>query len=91
MPLQSEIKAERAVPFARMLPLVFADSSVAGRAPKPLLRPPCEIRAVHMAGYFRAAPRLAATFGSFWSLQKELAEGREIGEKWMLNKLTADR
>ena len=40
----------------------------------------------------------SATFGSFWSRQKELAEGREIGEKWMLNlvfaycfKLTADR
>ena len=28
------------------------------------------------------APRLAATFGSFWSRQKELAEGREYGEKW---------
>ncbi len=29
------------------------------------------------------APRPAATFGSFWSLQKELAEGRESEEKWI--------
>jgi len=31
------------------------------------------------------APRPAATFGSFWSLQKEHAVGRESGERWMLN------
>ena len=43
------------------------------------------------------APRPAATFGSFWSLQKEPAGGREFGEMWMLNlifricfKLTAE-
>ena len=35
------------------------------------------------------APRPAATFGSFWSLQKEPAGGREFGEMWMLN-LTFD-
>ena len=46
------------------------------------------------------APRPAATFGSFWSLQKEPAGGREFGEMWMLSlvfdfrfcfKLTAER
>ena len=31
------------------------------------------------------APRPAATFGSFWSLQKEPAGGREFGEKGILN------
>ena len=31
------------------------------------------------------APRPAATFGSFWSFQKEHAVGRESGEMWMLN------
>ena len=31
------------------------------------------------------APRPAATFGSFWSLQKEHAVGREFGEKGILN------
>ena len=30
------------------------------------------------------APRPVATFGSFWSLQKEHAVGREFGEMWML-------
>ncbi len=30
------------------------------------------------------APRPAATFGSFWSLQKEHAVGREFGERGFL-------
>ena len=31
------------------------------------------------------APRPVATFGSFWSLQKEPAGGREFGETWNSN------
>ncbi|MDE2887585.1 MAG: hypothetical protein OXR72_05170, partial [Gemmatimonadota bacterium] len=29
------------------------------------------------------------TFGSFWSLQKEHAVGRELGEMWMLSQVFA--
>ncbi len=69
------VKAERAVPFSTL----DRCSSVAGRAAD----------RVHPVRKFALciwqAPRLAATFGSFWSLQKELAEGRESGEKWILN------
>ena len=69
------VGAERAVPFSTL----DRCSSVAGRAAD----------RVHPVRKFALciwqAPRLAATFGSFWSLQKELAEGRESGEKWILN------
>ena len=49
-------------------------------------------RAVHYVRPLRVfalciwqAPRPAATFGSFWSLQKEHAVGREFGERWFLD------
>ena len=81
------VGAERAVPFSTL----DRCSSVAGRAAD----------RVHPVRKFALciwqAPRLAATFGSFWSLQKEPAGGRESGEKWIWNlvfafcfKLTAD-
>ena len=70
---QSEIKAERAIPSSAG----GRCSSVVGRAADP----------VHPVRQFAlcilTAPRRAATFGSFWSLQKELAEGREFGEMFL--------
>ena len=81
------VGAERAVPFSTL----DRCSSVAGRAADrvhPVRKfalciwqapPACACCLTH------ADRRLAATFGSFWSLQKEPAGGRESGEKWILN------
>ena len=75
MPFERITKAERAVPF-RTEPRYPASAGRAEDHVQPVRQ---------FALCIGTAPRLAATFGSFWSFQKELAEGREIGEKWMLN------
>ena len=74
MPIQSTSRAGRVVPFSND----DRCSSEAGRAMSHVhpvtLFAPCILQ----------APRPAATFGSFWSLQKEHAVGREFGEKGIL-------
>ena len=78
MPFERTTRAERAVPFSAE----FRCSPVADRA-KDHMHP---VRQFALCIW--QAPRLAATFGSFWSRQKELAEGREFGEMWMLNNVS---
>ena len=49
-------------------------------------RPVCQVSPLRVfAPCIWQAPRPAATFGSFWSLQKEHAVGREFGEMWTLS------
>ena len=70
MGFQSEIKAERVVSIHLRRSILSNVGRAAGH--------------VHPVRQFALciwqAPRLAATFGSFWSLQKEPAGGREFGE-----------
>ena len=70
MLFERTLRAERAVPFSAE----DRCSSVVGRA-EDHVQP---VRQFALCIW--TAPRLAATFGSFWSCQKERAAGREYGE-----------